>query len=99
MGFKQIRLGTYNDKTRLVFDGSDAELPLYKVEGRDTDILVSWGEMSTANADEKQSEQVAEPVTEQVAKPVVENPPVAAKKPSCLRSPRQTASGRVSAPP
>jgi len=42
-GFKDVRVGTYNDKTRLVFDSSESMLPEHTVEGRSTDIIVSWG--------------------------------------------------------
>ena len=52
-GFKQIRLGTYSDKTRLVFDASGTDLPQHNVKGRGTDVLVTWGEVTTAVAEEK----------------------------------------------
>ena len=70
-GFKQIRLGIYGDKTRLVFDGSGAKLPQHNVESRDADILVTWGEVVTANVEEQTSEMVAEKVAEPVAKKVL----------------------------
>jgi len=47
-GFKQVRVGTYNDKTRLVFDATDMVLPEHLVEVRATDILVSWGGVKPA---------------------------------------------------
>ena len=65
-GFKQIRLGTYGDKTRVVFDGSGATLPQHNVEGRDNDILVSWGEMAPTANQENAPETVAEPAAEPV---------------------------------
>lgn len=52
-GFKTVRVGTYNDKTRLVFDASANVLPEHTVEGRSTDILVSWGAAPAASADSK----------------------------------------------
>jgi len=70
-GFKQIRLGIYGDKTRLVFDGSGAKLPQHNVESRDADILVTWGEEATANVEEQTPEMVAEKVAEPVAKKVL----------------------------
>ncbi|MBW2512210.1 MAG: type IV pilus secretin PilQ [Deltaproteobacteria bacterium] len=70
-GFKQIRLGIYDDKTRLVFDGSGAKLPQHNVESRDADILVTWGEVATANVEEQTPEMVAEKVAEPVAKKVL----------------------------
>ncbi|HKJ29783.1 MAG TPA: type IV pilus secretin PilQ [Desulfuromonadales bacterium] len=70
-GFKQIRLGIYGDKTRLVFDGSGAKLPQHNVESRDADILVTWGEVATANVEEQTPEMVAEKVAEPVAKKVL----------------------------
>jgi type IV pilus assembly protein PilQ len=47
-GFKQLRVGTYNDKTRLVFDASGKVLPEHLVESSATDILVSWGDAPAA---------------------------------------------------
>lgn len=43
-GMAKVRLGTYRDKTRLVFDASGSALPTHQVEARATDLLVSWGE-------------------------------------------------------
>ena len=47
-GFEKIRLGTYSDKTRLVFDASASVMPKYKIEERATDILVTWVDTGTA---------------------------------------------------
>ena len=52
-GFKQVRIGTYNDKTRLVFDASANVLPEHLVEGQTTDILVSWGDLKPGSTEEK----------------------------------------------
>ena len=41
-GFKTVRVGTYQDKTRLVFDASDKTLPKYRVEEQASDVLVTW---------------------------------------------------------
>jgi flagellar motor protein MotB len=43
-GFNKIRLGTHADKVRLVFDASESQLPVYKVEKRSEGIVVSWDE-------------------------------------------------------
>ncbi len=73
-GFKQVRVGTYNDKMRLVFDASENVVPEHLVEGRTTDILVTWGDVNPVVAVE--SKPV---VTEsQVKKAPV---PVATEKP------------------
>ena len=47
-GFEQVRLGTYSDKTRLVFDASGSVLPKHNVEKHATGILVSWVVADTA---------------------------------------------------
>ncbi|RLB60574.1 MAG: type IV pilus secretin PilQ, partial [Deltaproteobacteria bacterium] len=47
-GFKKVRVGAYNNKTRLVFDASEDTLPEHLVEGRTTDILVTWGDVKPA---------------------------------------------------
>jgi type IV pilus assembly protein PilQ len=65
-GFTQIRLGTYSDKTRLVFDGSGATLPQHNVAGRDNDIYVSWGEMALAAEHETTSAPAVETPVEKV---------------------------------
>lgn len=50
-GFDQVRVGTYSDKTRLVFDASGKTLPEHLVEAGSTDIMVSWGGKSSATAE------------------------------------------------
>ncbi len=68
-GFKTVRVGIYNDKTRLVFDASDNTLPEHRVEGRSTDILVSWGDAKSAGIDKPQ--KATKPATTTAtAKPV-----------------------------
>ena len=47
-GFNQLRVGISNDKTRLVFDAGENLLPYYRVEGHASDILVSWGDITSA---------------------------------------------------
>ncbi|MGK2905326.1 MAG: AMIN domain-containing protein [Desulfuromonadales bacterium] len=47
-GFNQLRVGIYDDKTRLVFDAGENLLPNYNVEGHAANILVTWGDVATA---------------------------------------------------
>ena len=49
-GFNQVRVGTYNDKTRLVFDATGNVLPEHMVEGQGTDVIVSWGDVKPSQA-------------------------------------------------
>ena len=70
-GFKGVRVGTYNDKTRLVFDASQGILPEHSVEARSTDVLVSWqGGKATKLAEA--------PVVETAKAPETASRPVAA---------------------
>lgn len=68
--FKQVRVGTYDDKTRLVFDGAEGALPDHLVEKRGQDIVVTWTAAVAASA----------PPVPQVAPPIVTpvSPPTAA---------------------
>jgi type IV pilus assembly protein PilQ len=67
-GFKTVRVGINQDKTRLVFDASDKILPKYQVEERPSDILVTW-----AAAEPEPAAQAPAPV--EAAKPVVSEAP------------------------
>lgn len=81
-GFKDVRVGTYNDKTRLVFDASESMLPEHTVEGRSTDIIVSWGNDTTKNiatAPVVTQEQASDPAPAPVV--AVSTPAVEAEKP------------------
>ncbi len=81
-GFKGVRVGTYNDKTRLVFDSSESMLPEHTVEGRSTDIIVSWGNDNTktvAAAPVVKQEKASDPAPAPVA--AVATPEVEAEKP------------------
>ncbi len=69
-GFKQLRVGTYNDKTRLVFDASGKVLPEHLVESRATEILVSWSDVPAA--------PLADSKPAVAAKPMVAESPVTA---------------------
>lgn len=68
-GFNQVRVGTYNDKTRLVFDANGKALPEHQVEGRETDILITWGESIVAAP---VAEKAVDPATKPAVEPVVE---------------------------
>ncbi len=78
-GFKGVRVGTYSDKTRLVFDSSQGVLPEHTVEARDTDILVTWGDDKAPNLAEAPVVAKAEATnaaSEPVVVAVVEDRPV-----------------------
>lgn len=54
-GMKQLRIGTYSDKMRGVFDAAGSKLPVYNVEKQPDGVLVTWGKglsssSSTADA-------------------------------------------------
>ena len=75
-GMSQLRIGTYKDKTRLVFDAEDETLPKHSVSKKDADLAVTWG-----NDVESAAGPVAvtaETSTETVA--VVEPPKLASPK-------------------
>lgn len=46
-GFKQVRVGTYSDKTRLVFDAIGNAIPEHSVEDHSTNIQVSWSDIKS----------------------------------------------------
>lgn len=41
-GMRMMRVGTYSDKTRLVFDSETEQLPGYQVSKQDDQVKVSW---------------------------------------------------------
>ncbi len=41
-GIGQVRVGTYPDKTRVVFDANGSALPDHKIAGQGPEIIVSW---------------------------------------------------------
>jgi type IV pilus assembly protein PilQ len=77
-GFGKIRVGTYNDKTRLVFDATGKALPEHLVEGRTSDILVSWGGKTPAKVSSVNSQPKAKikPKSKPVAAAVAKTGPV-----------------------
>jgi type IV pilus assembly protein PilQ len=76
-GMKQLRVGTYNEKTRLVFDAEGSALPEHLVDRKDSSLEVSWGEgvamMTPAVESAQMQEPVAEPQEQAVAE-VAEEP-------------------------
>lgn len=61
LGFREMRIGTYKDKTRFVFDSEADALPEYAVSEQGNAIAVSWGAGVSP---------VAEPVSATVGVPV-----------------------------
>jgi type IV pilus assembly protein PilQ len=49
-GFRQIRVGSYADKTRFVFDAEKEYLPEYTVSAGDNGVNVSWDGKAVAKA-------------------------------------------------
>lgn len=41
-GFRQVRVGTYEGKTRFVFDAAGAELPAHRVDNQGSQVVVGW---------------------------------------------------------
>ncbi len=41
-GFDRVRVGTYDDKTRFVFDSGGSDLPSYEVSPEDEGVIVTW---------------------------------------------------------
>lgn len=44
-GFRQVRIGAYEDKTRLVFDAAGGALPRHEVKPEGKSLVVSWSEV------------------------------------------------------
>ena len=42
-GFNQMRVGTYKDRTRFVFDSDSANLPSYALAEQESAVVVNWG--------------------------------------------------------
>jgi len=73
-GMRSLRVGTYDDKTRFVFDAEVGKLPDYTVSKSKDDVIVSWA----ASSDGSPSEASA---AEQVVAP---NPVSAPSKPDAV---------------
>ncbi len=48
-GFSQVRVGTYKDRTRFVFDSDSAKLPSYSFAEQQNAVVVNWGADTAAN--------------------------------------------------
>lgn len=62
-GFSGIRVGTYPDKTRFVFDGAGKTLPEYTVDNRGSAVVVGWGEKTAQRLPAANPAPAGTPVT------------------------------------
>jgi type IV pilus assembly protein PilQ len=62
-GFKGIRVGTYPDKTRFVFDAAGGRLPKYNVDKKGSAVLVGWGEQPAQGTPRTSKTPSGTPVT------------------------------------
>jgi type IV pilus assembly protein PilQ len=62
-GFSGIRVGTYPDKTRFVFDATDGGVPKYAVDKKGSAVVVGWGVQTPQQAINKRKAPVGKPVT------------------------------------
>lgn len=62
-GFSRIRVGTYPDKTRFVFDAAGRVLPKYTVEKKGSAIVVGWGGKSTQRTSRPRPTPAGTPVS------------------------------------
>lgn len=69
-GFRNLRIGSYSDKTRFVFDASGDKLPSYDVKKLANSIVVSW----EGGMDAPPETSSFEPETSDVSKPAVVAP-------------------------
>lgn len=49
-GFRQVRVGTYEGKTRFVFDAADGQLPEHTVDREGSQVVVGWSAGTAAAA-------------------------------------------------
>ena len=61
-GFKRIRVGVYEDKTRFVFDSSEVQLPGFVIDSKNSALLVDWSKTGQASEKQKQQEAPDAPV-------------------------------------
>ena len=47
-GFRKIRVGTYRDKTRFVFDARGTQMPDFRLEKSSTGLVLSWQNQANA---------------------------------------------------
>ena len=87
-GFKQIRVGIYADKVRLVFDAEGKLLPEHTIEKQPGGLLVSWG---------KQQSTAPSPATVAAVPPAApqsdNSPPVTAPQPAPAPAKKPVAAG------
>jgi type IV pilus assembly protein PilQ len=72
-GFSGIRVGTYPDKTRYVFDAAGKTLPVYTVDKRGSAVVVGWGEKTAQPAVGSNPAAAGSPVTVQAVDFQVKN--------------------------
>lgn len=74
-GFEKVRIGSYPDKTRLVFDAETSVLPTYDIEEGETDIIMSWGDLSPVEdkSEIKVAQNVEPAVEQEQEKPAQQN--------------------------
>lgn len=68
-GMKQLRIGTYQDKTRIVFDAGEGGLPEHTVDGEDSTLTVAWGGADSAAAGPVAATSAAAPAASVSAAP------------------------------
>lgn len=66
-GFRQIRVGTYEDKTRFVFDAAGANLPEHTVDRQGAQVVVGWSGAATVAAPTPAPESSVAPTTGSVS--------------------------------
>jgi flagellar motor protein MotB len=59
-GFEKIRIGSYDNKVRVVFDADGSTLPEHNVEGHESDITVTWTEPGINNVVESKTDELVE---------------------------------------
>jgi type IV pilus assembly protein PilQ len=62
-GFSGIRVGTYPDKTRFVFDAAGGRLPKYSIDKKGSAVVVGWGEQVAQGAPKTSKAPAGTPVT------------------------------------
>jgi len=72
-GFSGIRVGTYPDKTRYVFDAAGKTLPAYSVDKKDSAVVVGWGEKAAQPRPAGKAVPAGTPVTVEAVDFRVEN--------------------------
>lgn len=71
-GFRQVRVGTYEGKTRFVFDAAGAQLPAHSVDRQGTQVVVGWSASPSVAAEKPAPARIA-PVSSASNATVVES--------------------------